>query len=89
MLVEFFFIVHIHFLNRDILLNICRKCLKLHVCMLHNHSEGTVSQNCYLSPSFHFMKSRKIYFKNQSKVTRFFIIKRDSPREIQAYGGGH
>ena len=33
---------------------------KFHVCILHNHSNGTVSQNLYLSPSFHFMKSRML-----------------------------
>ena len=46
----------------DILLNNIQKRLKFRVCILHNDTEGTV--NFYLSPSFHFMKSRKICLNN-------------------------
>ena len=48
----------------DISLNNNRKRLKFRVCILHDDKEGTVSQNFDLSPSFHFMKSRKICLKN-------------------------
>ena len=48
------FFIYIFF-NVDISLNNIQKGLKLCVCILHNDMEG----NFYLSPSFHFMKSRK------------------------------
>ena len=56
-------------MNRGISLNISRTCLRCHVCIPHNRSEGTVSQNYYSSPSFPLMKSRKIYLKNKSNLS--------------------
>ena len=36
------------------------KVTKLGTHVVNDHSEGTVSQICYLGLSFHFMKSRKL-----------------------------
>ena len=33
--------------------------MKVGMCVVDSHSEGTVSQNLYLGPSFYFMNSRK------------------------------
>ena len=52
------------FFNMDFSLDKSKNCLKFRVCILHNDTEGTVSQNCHLSCSFHFIKSRIIFFKN-------------------------
>ena len=51
----------------DISLDISRK----YVCILHNYSEGTVSQNRYLNPSFRLIKSKKICLKNSQKLYVF------------------
>ena len=34
--------------------------MKIGMCVVDTHSEGTVSQNFYLGPSFYFMKCRKL-----------------------------
>ena len=35
------------------------------------HLEGTVSQNCYISPRFYFMKCRKIIMKTKKNLPVF------------------
>ena len=37
---------------------------RIGVYSVNNDTKGTVSQNSYLSPCFHFMKSKKICLKN-------------------------
>ena len=37
-------VIHEHFFNTDISLNILPKCLKFSLCIVHYHIEGTVSQ---------------------------------------------
>ena len=55
----------IYFLNKDISFNISFICLKLSMYVDKGHSEGRVSQFFfYLGPSFYFIKSRKLSFKN-------------------------
>ena len=46
-------------MNKDISLNIPLICLKSSVHVDGEQLKGSVSQNIYLGPSFHFMKCRK------------------------------
>ena len=52
-----------HFLNMDILVNIAHTSFRFITCILEIQMEGSVSQNVDISRSFHFMKSRKLFFK--------------------------
>ena len=61
----------LYFLNKHISFNIPRKILKFDMHIHDDDSEGTVSQICYQGPSFHFMNSRKNFFRKCQKVTRF------------------
>ena len=47
------------FLNWNISFNKRGKLMKIGMCVVDTHSEGTVSHNFYLGPSFYFMKCRK------------------------------
>ena len=57
----------------DISLDSQQKCLRFCLCVVHNHIEGSVSQNFDLGPSFLFYEISKMKFE---KMTRsFFDIK--------------
>ena len=43
------------------------KFIKFPKLVAGGHSEGTMSQICYLGPSFHFTKPRKFSFKKWQK----------------------
>ena len=46
---------HFYFLNMDISLNIYTLVIQFYTGVLDIPLEGSVSQNCYLGPSFYFM----------------------------------
>ena len=71
----------LHVFNMDISLNNNRKCFKFCVYIRQNNTKGTVSQNLYLSPSSHFMKSRKIIFKGIAISYLFLITTYIFPRQ--------
>ena len=48
-------IFHYNFLNKDISLTVLAIDMKFCMVLLHTYSEGSVSQNFYLGPSFYFM----------------------------------
>ena len=48
-------IFHVIFLNKDISVTTLDITMKFSMTALHIHSEGSVSQICYLGPSFYFM----------------------------------
>ena len=52
----------IHFFNKDISFNIPCKFLKFDMHVDEGYLEGSLSQICYLGPSFFFMQSRKTNF---------------------------
>ena len=52
--------------------NIKDPVLKFEMCMHHIYTQGRVSQNFYLGPSFYFIESRKLSFKKRPKVSRLF-----------------
>ena len=52
-------IFYLYFLNKGISVNIPYKSLKFEIQVHEGYSEGSVSQNFYLGPSFCVMKSRK------------------------------
>ena len=64
---------HLYFLNKDISVTNREKLLKISEVILKVCFEGSVSQICYLGPSFYFMLCRKKYFKNITNVSRFLI----------------
>ena len=58
---------HVHFLNMDISVNITHTSFRFETCILEIQMEGSMSQNFDIGPSFHFMKSRKLFFKYKLK----------------------
>ena len=48
-----------YFLNMDISLNTKDPDLKFEMCIHQLYTQGSVSQNIYLGPSFYFIESRK------------------------------
>ena len=50
-------IFHVLFLNKDISIIVADIILKFCMLVLHILPEGSVSQICYLGPSFYFMQS--------------------------------
>ena len=64
-----------YFLNGDVSLNILFLYMKFYILILHIVIEGTVSQNFDLGPSFHFIDSRKWFYKKIIKSYLFFQIK--------------
>ena len=62
---------HKHFLNMDISFNSQYKALKFETCIYGLQMEGSVSQFCYLGPSFYSMQCRNLYRKKWLKVTLF------------------
>ena len=48
-----------YFFNKDISFNISLKCLRFSANVDDSHSEGSMSQNFYLGPSFYLIQSRK------------------------------
>ena len=55
-----------HFFNVNISVNIKHSHFKFSVSILTIIREGTVSQICYIGPSFYFMHCRKYYFKKMA-----------------------
>ena len=54
---------HVHFMNMDISVNIAHTSFRFETCILEIQMAGSVSQNFDIGLSFHFMKSRKLFFK--------------------------
>ena len=54
---------HVNFLNMDISVNITHTSFRFETCILVIWMEGSLSQNFDIDLSFHFMKSRKLFFK--------------------------
>ena len=54
---------YFYFFNYDITVNNCVPGIKFHRHIENILLEGTMSQICYIGPSFYFMNSRKIIMK--------------------------
>ena len=52
---------HVHFFNMDISVNIAHTSFRFETCILEIQMQGCMSQNSDIGPSFHFMKSRKCF----------------------------
>ena len=59
----------------DISLNTKDTVLNFEMCIDHIYTQGSLSQNFYLGPSFYFIESRKLSLKKRPKVSRFFLPK--------------
>ena len=50
-------------MNMDISVNIAHTSFRFETCILEIQMQGIMSQHFDIGPSFHFMKSRKLYLK--------------------------